>query len=309
MVFGRANNMRARIMDALFERMKTDTKLFFLTADVGINLVERFAKAYPDRFLNVGIAEQNLIGVSAGLFNAGFRPVAYTISNFLVHRCFEQLRDDIVAHGYPITLLGSTAGFDNVALGYTHHVVDDWGAIAGLPGFDVYCPSSVDFAAGTIDRILAAERPAYVRIPKGSPSNPAGDLPVVYLPARKPRTLLATYGSITANCLEVAASQDDVSVLVFNQLRPIDWTSIEQAVQDHTDIIVAEDHFPEQGLYGTLCRMLIENGTPNRVRSLAPRDFTLTIGTSNRFFEKQFGLDPAAIAAALPRFALLGTSS
>jgi transketolase len=298
--------MRGKIMDALFERMKTDRRLFFLTADVGINLVERFAQAFPDRFLNVGIAEQNLIGVSAGLFNAGFRPVAYSISNFLVHRCFEQLRDDIAAHGYPITLLGSTAGFDNAALGYTHHIVDDWGAIAGIPGFDVYCPWGVDFAHGLIDRILSVERPTYVRIPKGSPTEPAGDLPIVYLPARKPRTLLATYGSIAANCLEVAASRDDVSVLVFNQLRPIDWTSIERAVQEHSDIIVAEDHFPEQGLYGTLCRLLMENGTARRMRSMAPRDFTLTIGTSNRFFEKQFGLDPAAIEAALPRSSLLG---
>jgi transketolase len=292
--------MRGQIMDALFERMKTDKTLFFLTADVGINLVERFAEAFPDRFLNVGIAEQNLIGVSAGLFNAGFRPVAYTISNFLVHRCFEQLRDDIAGHHYPLTLLGSTAGFDNAALGFTHHIVDDWGAVAGIPGFDIYCPWSMDFAGGLIDRILALRRPAYVRIAKGSPRQPIGDAPVTYLPARHPRTLLATYGSITANCLEVAAAHDDVSVLVFNRLRPIEWTMIDAQVSAHDKVIVVEDHFPDQGLYGTFCRLLVENGVGVSIRSLAPRDFTLTIGTTNRFFETQFGIDPLAIEAALP---------
>jgi len=297
--------MRGKIMDALFERMKTDKTLFFLTADVGINLVERFAETFPDRFLNVGIAEQNLIGVSAGLFNAGFRPVAYTISNFLVHRCFEQLRDDIAAHRYPITLLGSTAGFDNTALGYTHHIVDDWGAVAGIPGFDIYCPWSVDFAATLIDRILAAGNPAYVRIAKGSPQEPSGDAAVVYLRAKRPRTLLATYGSLTANCLEVAAAHDDVSVLVFNRLRPIDWAAIDEAMRSHAEVIVVEDHFPDQGLYGTLCRLSMEHAVYPRIRSLAPRDFTLTIGTSNRFFETQFGIDPAAIEAALTERSLL----
>jgi transketolase len=297
--------MRGHIMDALFERMKTDKKLFFLTADVGINLVERFAEAYPERFLNVGIAEQNLIGVSAGLFNAGYRPVAYTISNFLIHRCFEQLRDDIAAHRYPITLLGSTAGFDNVALGYTHHIIDDWGAVAGIPGFDIYCPWSVDFSATLIDRIMDAGNPAYVRIPKGSPKELAGDATIVYLPAQRPRTLLATYGSITANCLEVAAKHDDVSALVFNRLRPIEWAAIEEAMTAHGEVIVVEDHFPDQGLYGTLCRLLMEHGVYPRVRSLAPRDYTFTIGTSNRFFEKQFGIDPDSIEAALPERSLL----
>ena len=90
--------MRNLVIKKIHELMKTNKKIFFLTADMGINLVEIFEQDFPKRYLNVGIAEQNLISIAAGLANLGFIPVAYTISNFLVHRCLEQIRNDIVLH-------------------------------------------------------------------------------------------------------------------------------------------------------------------------------------------------------------------
>src|SRR3954470_1155220 len=96
--FAGGPSMRGQILDAVFNRMATDPDVFFVTGDMGINLVEKFEEAYPERYANVGIAEQNMVGVSAGLANLGYRPFAYTISNFAVHRCFEQIRNDIGLH-------------------------------------------------------------------------------------------------------------------------------------------------------------------------------------------------------------------
>jgi transketolase len=299
--------MRGQIIDALFARMARDKSVFFLTADMGINLVERFEEAYPDRFLNVGIAEQNLIGVSAGLCNAGFKPVAYTISNFLTHRCFEQIRNDIALHDYPVTLLGTSAGFDNAPLGPTHHIIDDWGAVAGIPGIDIYCPSSVGFAEPLLDRLLDGNRPSYVRIPKGEPAQPASADNVVYLPGRNKQTLIATYGTCTQNVLKVAANRDDVSVLVFNRLKPIEWSDIAEAMSDHETVITVEDHFPEQGLHGTLCRIAMEAGVHPRVRSLAPAGYNLTVGTSTAFYDKVYGLDVDGITRAVEAVSLART--
>ena len=100
--------MRNQIIDQIHNEMKKDEKIFFLTADMGINLVEKIKNDYPDRYLNVGIAEQNLIGVASGLINVGYRVVTYTISNFLVHRCFEQLRNDISLHKKAILMVGTS---------------------------------------------------------------------------------------------------------------------------------------------------------------------------------------------------------
>ena len=174
--------MRGQIIDAMFDRMARNPDIFFLTADMGINLVEKFEEKYPERFLNVGIAEQNLVGVSAGLANLGFRPFAYTISNFAVHRCFEQIRNDIGIHDYPVVMLGTSAGFDNAPLGPTHHIIDDWGAIKTIPEIDIYCPSSVTYAGSLVDHLLAAGRPAYVRIPKGAHKTPDSTEHFVLLP-------------------------------------------------------------------------------------------------------------------------------
>src|SRR5262249_51456034 len=131
--------MRRQIIESIFQRMAADNDEFVLTAEMGINLVEKFEEKYPERFANVGISEQNLVGVSAGLVNLGYRPFAYTITNFAVHRCFEQIRNDIGIHEYPIVLLGTSTGYDNAPLGPTHHIIDDWGALKAIPEIDIYC--------------------------------------------------------------------------------------------------------------------------------------------------------------------------
>lgn len=283
--------------------METDQSVFFLTADMGINLVERFGEAYPQRFLNVGIAEQNLIGVSAGLCNAGFRPVAYTISNFITHRCFEQIRNDVALHAYPVIMLGTSSGFDNAPLGPTHHIIDDWGAIAGIPGIDIYCPASTAYAETLIDRLIDAGRPAYVRIPKGAPAEPLLDADIVYMPAAEPDVLLVTYGSPAAACLAVAGLRRDVSVLVINKLKPLRWRDVATAFGEHREIIVVEDHFPEQGLFGTLARLAVEAHVLPSLHSIAPQRYNFTVGRSAAYYEALYRLDARGVMAAVDELA------
>lgn len=292
--------MRGKIFDRLFERMAEDPDVFFLTADMGINLVERIRDAYPDRYANVGIAEQNLIGVSAGLCNAGYRPFAYTISNFLIHRCFEQIRDDVAIHGYPVVLLGTTSGFDNAPLGPTHHAIDDWGALRTIPNIDIYAPSCAEYATGVVDRLLDEGRPAFVRIAKGAPSLPAPAADTMLFPAARPETLLVSYGSMVQECMAVREARDDVSVLAVNRLRPLDEDAVLDAVAGHDRIIVVEDHFPHTGLYGVLCQLWVERGVATRIESRAPAlDYTLAVGASSDYFHRKFGMDSASIAASL----------
>jgi len=290
--------MRGQIIDAIFARMARDPDIFFLTADMGINLVEKFADKYPQRFLNVGIAEQNLVGVSAGLANLGFRPFAYTISNFAVHRCFEQIRNDIGIHDYPVVLLGTSAGYDNAPLGPTHHVIDDWGAIKSIPEIDIYCPSSVTYAGFLVDHLLAAGRPAYVRIPKGEYKTPDSTAHFVMLPGSRQDTVLVSYGGVVQDCLAAQKRDPSLAVLAVNRLRPIEEEKLAAALKPYRRVIVAEDHFPSSGLYGSLCEIAVRHRLNGRLESLAPRDYTLDVGTSNAYFHHKYGLDADGILAA-----------
>ncbi len=295
--------MRARIIDALFAEMQRNEDIFFLTADMGINLVERFQEAFPSRFVNVGIAEQNLIGISAGLCNTGYRPFVYTISNFLIHRCFEQIRNDIALHGYPVVLLGTSAGFDNAPLGATHHVLDDWGALRAIPGIDIYSPATVGYASRIVEMTLARGRPAYVRLPKGGWEQPASTDDVVYLAARTEReVLIVSYGSSVQKCLAVQAAHDQVSVLVCNRLRPLPEEPLAEALAGHRHVLVVEDHFPSSGLYGVLCQFVVEHGLSCTLESIAPPEaYPLKVGESPAYYERLYRLDAGSIAEAVAR--------
>lgn len=283
-------------MGAVLRRMREDTSVFFLTADMGINLVEKIQQEFPSRYLNVGIAEQNLIGISAGLCNLGYRPVVYTISQFLTHRCYEQIRNDVALHHYPITFLGTSAGFDNAPLGPTHHIIDDWGALRNLPGIDLYCPSSVGYAKTLLDKILAQPRPAYVRIPKGSFEQPASTEEAVWRAGARARVLLISYGSLAQTCLALQARRDDVSVLICNRLRPLQADIVEAALRRHLRAIVVEDHFPSSGLYGLLCEFGMERQIPCQLSSLAPpQEYCLEVGASAAYYHRRYGLDEQGI--------------
>ena len=160
--------MRNVFFNLLHQRMREDDNLFLLIADVGLGLVDPIQNEFPDRFLNVGIAEQNMIGIASGLCNTGFKPFCYSLSNFIIQRCFEQIRNDICLHQYPITLVGTSTGYDNGILGPTHQVIDDIGCVKALPYIRIYSPGSVQGIHHVFEEICRINAPAYVRIGKGN---------------------------------------------------------------------------------------------------------------------------------------------
>lgn len=292
--------MRGRIIDALFQRMAERDDLFFLTADMGINLVERFQEAYPDRFLNVGIAEQNLIGVAAGLANVGYRPFVYTISNFAVHRCFEQVRNDVALHGHPVTILGTSAGYDNAPLGPTHHIIDEWGPLRSIVGVDVYSPSDVTYADGVVDRVLERGRPAYVRIPKGGFKTPGSSDDLVHLPGEGGgKVLLCAYGSVAQTCLAAQEADPSLSVLVFNRLHPLDEGAVAAILAGYDRVIAAEDHTPDTGLFGALATLAARRELGCRLISRAPDRYVLEAFNDPTAFHARFGFDLKGLSEAV----------
>ena len=287
--------MRGQIIDAIFAEMETNDDIFFLTADMGINLVEKFGEKFPDRYANVGIAEQNLIGVAAGLANLGYRPFAYTISNFVIHRCLEQIRNDIGIHHYPITLLGTSTGFDNAPLGPTHHIIDEWGSLQSLPDIDIYCPSSVTYASTIVRTVLSESRPAYIRVPKGEHREPDSEEHMVHLRGQQGGTVLISYGNPLQACLQARDSDSDLGVIAINRLRPLSDDALRDALSQYRNAVVVEDHFPNSGLYGSLCEFVNRKQIPTRLIPLAPTTYTFDVGTSPEYFARKFGLDSEGI--------------
>lgn len=288
--------MRTQIFDALHRRMGNDPRLFLVIGDMGINLVERIADSYPDRFVNVGIAEQNMIGVSAGLYNAGYRPVSYTICNFAVHRCFEQIRNDVGIHGYPIVMLGISTGFDNSPLGPTHHMVDDWGALRAIQGIEIHCPSSKAYAERVLDDVLDRSVSAYIRIPKGEFAAPATAEPAVLLPGSGARSLIITYGGLAQAAIAAQRLNPALSVMVMNRLRPLDDAFLSATWSRYERLIVVEDHFAETGLFASVAEIIAVRRLPLSLESRAPGRYFMHVGCTAEYFWKSIDADADSLA-------------
>lgn len=280
--------MRNIIIDNIFNIMKKNKNIFFLTADMGINLVEKFEKKFPERFLNVGIAEQNLIGIASGLSNCGYVPFVYTISNFLVHRCFEQIRNDISLHRKNIVLLGTSCGFDNSPLGPTHHMVDDWGHIKSLPYFEVYCPSSNRYSSNLINRLLKNKNPKFVRVPKGSYDEVQTPNDYLFI-KKKSSSVVVTYGNMVKEYSEII-NKKEISFLILNKIHPLE-NKYKKILSNFKKIFVAEDHFPDSGMYSSICQLMAKSKKKILIESLAPKNYNLKVGQNSEYFYNFYNFD------------------
>src|SRR5438105_4728945 len=160
--------MRTAFIQTLLEMARADARIYLLTADLGWSVLERFAEAFPDRFLNVGVAEQNLAGVATGLAQAGYVPFIYSIANFVSMRCYEQLRNGPVLHHLPVRAIGIGGGYAYGHAGPTHHALEDLAILRALPGMTVLAPADPDQTRSAVRATADIAGPVYLRIGKGN---------------------------------------------------------------------------------------------------------------------------------------------
>jgi transketolase len=291
--------MRGEFFKLLKEEMGKDKSIFLLIADMGLGLVEPIQKEFPDRYLNIGISEQNMIGIAAGLCNTGFRPFCYTISNFLVERCYEQIRNDVCLHEYPVTLVGTSTGFDNGMLGPTHQIIDDIGCLKVLPEMSIYSPGSLNSIKKIFEEINREKRPAYIRIGKSSFKSISlvDGINHMVIKSHKADILAITHGTLLESCAAAAGLTDRLSVYAMNKVKPLDMGQIKALFNEFSRIVVIEDHIGTSGLYNSLCQCLVEikDVKPDLYSISTPEKYEEVIGNKD-FFADRYGYSPAKIA-------------
>ena len=160
--------MRNTFINHLTELAKTNKKIFLLVGDVGYNVVEIFQKTFPDRFLNVGIAEQNMTSLAAGMASEGYHVFTYSIANFPTFRCAEQIRNDIDYHNLPVTIVSVGGGVAYGNLGYSHHAVQDYGLIRMMPNFRIAAPADSNEVKSVLNYLTKNPQPSYLRLGKNN---------------------------------------------------------------------------------------------------------------------------------------------
>lgn len=297
--------MRGDFFKEFIKLMAEDESTYFLTADMGLGLIEPFVEKWPLRTRNVGIAEANMIGISAGLCNAGFRPFCYTISNFLIERAFEQIRNDICLHEYPVVLVGTSTGFDNGILGPTHHVIDEIGCIKGLPHIEVISPTTVSSILVVMDYLKTSKNPTYVRIGKGTFEAPGfkfSKLNEMVLD-RGGSTLVITHGTQFENSYKAVEKIEGCSLFAMNKMHPVSPEEILPFFKKYSKIVVVEDQMINSGLYNSLCQLLVQSKikTVDLIPHCTPNEYSPEVGHKD-YFEKKYNFTPDRLESCIKKY-------
>ena len=158
------NNMRQVCLKTVFELAKKNKKVVFIGSDLGPGVLDDFKKKFPDRFFMEGVAEQSIIGLSAGLALENFRPYVNTIATFITRRCFEQVVVDLCAHNLPVTLIGNGGGVVYAPLGPTHQAIEDISIMRTLPNLTIISPCDANDMKYLMQESVNLKGPLYVRI-------------------------------------------------------------------------------------------------------------------------------------------------
>jgi transketolase len=281
-------------------------EFIFLTGDLGYRALEPLRDALGSRFINAGVAEQNMVSVAAGLSRQGLRPWAYSIAPFLYARPFEQIRNDLCLHSLPAVLVGNGGGYGYGVMGSTHHALEDYGCLLTLPGLKVYIPAFDADLAAMADRLMTADGPGYLRL--GLSEEPAGrhtPEPAQWrkLVTGKAATLIAVgplAGTYWQPCEELAGDS-----------RPNLWCLSELPLTDlpeellndirQTELLcVAEEHVAHGGAGQSLAALLLSiHCFPARFIQRTALGYPSGRYGSQKFHRRECGLDAGSLIETL----------
>jgi transketolase len=302
--------MRKAFFANLMENARQDSSIWLLCGDLGFSVLEPFKAAFPDRFINVGIAEQNMIGVAAGLALSGAKVFVYSIGNFATLRCYEQIRNDVCLHRANVNIVATGGGLAYGPQGYTHHIVEDIAAMRALPAMKVFCPGDPHEAAWATQNAIELEGPAYIRLARANEPTlhaaPLGDHPydrAIRLRMGKDVALCAT-GTMLESALQTSdlLKQEGIeaSVLSFPCVKPFDEASLLAEASKVSLIVTMEEHGFQGGFGERAAAALAENGSRALLQRFAIDESVIDAPAgSQAFLRENFGLTPDLMAARI----------
>ena len=297
---------RQAICNVLLEKAKEDKDIMVLCSDSrGSASLAPFAEAFPDQFVETGIAEQNLVSISAGLAKCGKKPFAASPACFLSTRSYEQAKIDVAYSNTNVTLIGISGGISYGALGMSHHSAQDIAAMSAIPNMRVYLPSDRHQTKCLIEALLQDEKPAYVRVGR----NPVED---VYSEENCPFQMdkaniltegkdiaIVACGEMVRQALDAAKILEEkgvhATVVDMYCVKPLDTETLLKAVEGVSAVITVEEHAPFGGL-GSMVSQVVGAKCPKEVINMALPDAPVITGTSREVFD-YYGLNAEGIAA------------
>jgi transketolase len=260
-------------VESLVELAEADERIVLLTGDLGFTVLEPFADRFPRRFFNLGVAEQNMVGVATGLAEAGFTPYVYSIATFASMRAYEFIRNGPVQHNLPVRIIGVGGGFDYGPNGLSHYALEDVALMRTQPDLCVVAPAEPEQVRSAIPIVQAFDGPAYIRLGKGSAAVPGLGGRFELGRAQRVRNghdvELVALGEIAADVVaaadELEARGISVGVMVVASVSPSPADDIAATLRRVPVAIAAEAHYVNGGLGSLVAEAIAEHGLDCRL--------------------------------------------
>lgn len=296
--------MRNTFVATLLEEAARDSSIVVLTPDLGYSVLEPFRDRYPRRFFNVGIAEQNAVGVAAGMALSGKTVYVYSIVPFVTMRCFEQIRVDAAYMNTNVRLVGVGAGLSYGPAGATHHSIEDIAIMRCLPNMTVCCPGDPVEVRELTRRSVSHQGPVYIRLGKnGEPSIHSPDLHLEIGQSALVRAGRDVLFVTTSNMLECGKQWADrlaeeglsAGLLSVPTLKPMDTGILMEYVRNGIPILTLEEHSIIGGLGSAVSEAIAESGHAVKFKRIGIRDeYSHTVG-GQRYLREKLILDGFSI--------------
>ena len=297
--------MRKEFSSAIEQLAVEDDSIVFITGDLGYNALENLQAKLGNRFINAGVAEQNMVGVAAGFAHKGYKVFCYSIAPFVVYRCLEQFRNDVCFNSLPVFLVGNGGGYGYGIMGSSHHAIEDIAVLSGMQNANIWVPAFADEVEPALKNIVADAKPAYLRLGAGKTtpegSTLSGSFKIIQQNAEAEMTIFAL-GPVANNVVSAVAQFPELSskinVITAFHFPLILENDVINLVEKARNILVVEEHISIGGLAQQLSVQLLEKGLRlDSFKSLKAEGYPNSRYGSQGYHQKISGLDTDSIAS------------
>lgn len=301
--------MRNTFVDTIVDACRDREDIFIICGDAGLGVFDEFQSIYPEKFLNLGVAEQNMISFAAGLSMTGFKPYVYNIIPFVLYRCYEQVRNDICYQKLSVVLVGIGSGVTYAPQGMTHYSVEDIGLAQTLPNLTVISPIDPIEAKLAAKYSLNSEGPVYVRLAKrGEPKihqEENFDITVPQIIEKGEDIAVLFHGSISAEVVEAynQLSKENIHPVLVSvpMLQPLNKEALFEIIKDIKFVVTVEEHFENSGLGNILKNVYSEYKPSWKLKTMGiPYKFIHEI-KDTKSMRRYFGISSADIVKTVKK--------
>ena len=277
-----------------------------LSGDIGNRLFDKFKEAAAERFYNVGVAEQNMIGVAAGMAMTGLRPITYTITSFTTARCLEQIRVDVCYHNLPVTIVGVGSGLGYASLGVTHHSCEDVACLGALPNMTVLAPGDAFETRAALRAAVAHDGPVYIRLGKKGEPKVHSEVPTNFkigkglILQEGDAVCIISSGTVLPVAMEAGKRLTEAGlparVVSLHTVKPMDEVLLAECSARYAVIATIEEHSILGGVAARVSQWMTANQvTDTRLLTFATADHFMKTAGEQDYAREHYGITAYAI--------------